>query len=53
MQAWYRRLIARKFDGSERRSYPGCPRVDAAVETLIVAGRERTPAGDTIRSLVR
>jgi len=21
--AWYRRLVARKFDGSERRSYPG------------------------------
>jgi hypothetical protein len=53
MPAWYRRLIACKFDGSERRSYPGRPRVDAAVETLIVAWRERTPAGDTIRSLVR
>src|SRR5262249_9560507 len=24
--AWYRRLIARKFDGSKRRSYPGRPR---------------------------
>jgi hypothetical protein len=23
--AWYRRLIARKFDGSRRRSYPGRP----------------------------
>jgi len=34
--AWYRRLIARKFDGSERRSYPGRPRIDAAIEALIV-----------------
>jgi hypothetical protein len=34
--AWYRRLIARKFDGSKHRSYPGRPRVDAAVEALIV-----------------
>jgi putative transposase len=23
--AWYRRLSARKFDGSKRRSYPGRP----------------------------
>jgi hypothetical protein len=23
--AWYRRLIAQKFDGSKRRSYPGRP----------------------------
>src|SRR6516164_7808855 len=34
--AWFRRLIARKFDGSKYRSYPGRPRVDAAVESLIV-----------------
>ena len=34
--AWYRRLIARKFDGSQHRSYPGRPRADAAVEALIV-----------------
>ena len=33
---WYRRLVARKFDGSKSRSYPGRPRVDAAVEALIV-----------------
>ena len=24
--AWYRRLIARKFDGSKHHSYPGRPR---------------------------
>jgi hypothetical protein len=34
--AWYRRLIARKFDRSKYRSYPRRPRVDAAVESLIV-----------------
>ena len=34
--AWYRRLIARKFDGSKRRSYPGRPPIDGKTETLIV-----------------
>jgi putative transposase len=34
--AWYRRLIARKFDGSKRRSYPGRPRVAAEIEAVIV-----------------
>src|SRR5215471_5884945 len=34
--AWYRRLIARKFDGSRSRSYPGRPRISAEVEELVV-----------------
>ena len=34
--AWYRCLIARKFDGSKRRFYLGRPEIDAAVENLIV-----------------
>lgn len=34
--AWYRRLIARNFDGSKHRSYPGRPRVDPPVEALII-----------------
>jgi putative transposase len=34
--AWYRRLIAQKFDGSKRRSYPGRPRVAAEIEAVIV-----------------
>src|SRR5215510_7428523 len=34
--AWYRRLIARKFDGSQSRSYPGRPRISAQVEELVV-----------------
>ena len=32
---WYRRLVVRKFDGSKHRS-PGRPRVDRAIEELIV-----------------
>jgi hypothetical protein len=41
--AWYRRLIAQKFDGSKRRSYPGRPRIDAAIEALVVRmARENT-----------
>ncbi len=34
--AWYRRLIARKFDRSKHRSYPGRPRVGAELEALIL-----------------
>ena len=34
--AWYRGLIARKFDGSQSRSYPGRPRISAEVEELVV-----------------
>jgi transposase InsO family protein len=34
--AWHRRLIAQKFDGSKRRSYPGRPRIDPKLEALII-----------------
>src|SRR5215831_12443131 len=34
--AWYRRLVAQKFDGSRHRAYPGRPRVSQEVETLVV-----------------
>jgi hypothetical protein len=34
--AWFRQLVAQKFDGSKRRSYPGRPRTSPEVETLIV-----------------
>ena len=33
---WYRRLVARKFDGSRARRSPGRPRLDAVIEQLIV-----------------
>ena len=34
--AWYRRLVAQKFDGSRRRAGPGRPRVSAEIEALVV-----------------
>ena len=34
--AWYRRLIARKFDGSQHRPYPGRPRIEPKLEALVV-----------------
>ena len=49
--AWYRRLIARKFDGSQHRSYPGRRRVDAAVEALIVRMTQENSTWGTIGSL--
>jgi len=33
---WYRRLLARKFDGSRQRIYPGRPRVAPEVEVFVV-----------------
>ena len=34
--AWHRRLVARKFDGSKKRSAPGRPAIDRAIEELVV-----------------
>ena len=31
---WHRRLVAKKFDGSKNRQYPGRPRVDADMDVL-------------------
>ena len=33
---WHRELIAKKFDGSKNRSYPGRPRIGSAMESLII-----------------
>ena len=33
---WYRRLVARKFDGSKSRRYPGRPRIGSEIEELVV-----------------
>ena len=41
--AWYRKLVARKFDGSKARRGPGRPRVKREVEQLIVRMAEREP----------
>jgi len=43
--AWYRKLVARKFDGSKARQGPGRPRVRRVVEELIVAWRARIGLG--------
>jgi putative transposase len=33
---WYRKLVARKFDGSKARQYPGRPRIRREVAELII-----------------
>jgi len=44
--AWYRKLVAEKFDGSRYRQYPGRPKVVAVVEALVVRmARENTGWG--------
>ena len=34
--AWYRKLVAQKFDGSKKRGLAGRPRVDTAIEEAVV-----------------
>jgi len=34
--AWYRTLVAQKFDGSQRRQTLGRPRIDEELEALVV-----------------
>ena len=34
--AWYRQLVAEKFDGSKQRRSPGRPRTDPEIEDLVV-----------------
>jgi hypothetical protein len=47
--AWYRKLIAQKFDGSKMRPSVGRPRIDSEVESLIVRlARENSGWGDRI-----
>jgi hypothetical protein len=44
--AWYRRLVAKKFDGSKHRQCPGRPAVAPEVEALVVRmARENTGWG--------
>ena len=42
---WYKRLIARKFDGSTQRTTLGTPRVAEEVEQLVVQWPKRTRPG--------
>ena len=51
LPCWHRRLVAKKFDGSKNRAYPGRPRVDADIEELVVRlAQEKTSPGDTTGS---
>ena len=34
--AWHRKLVAQKFDGSQRRKAPGRPTIDPELEALVV-----------------
>jgi hypothetical protein len=42
--AWYRRLIANKFDGSKSRRSPGAPRVGTDIESLVVCMAKENPS---------
>ena len=46
--AWYRKLIANKFDGSKFRQRVGRPRMDEEAEPLVVQMAKENPAGATI-----
>ena len=41
--AWYRRLVARKFDGSKQRSYPGRPPLQHEIVELVVRMARENP----------
>jgi putative transposase len=43
--AWYRKLVAHKFDGSQARRAPGRPLIDRDVEQLIVRMRGESVLG--------
>ncbi len=43
--AWYRELIANKFDGSKFRKSRGRPRVDEETERLVVRMGRKIPGG--------
>ena len=43
IMGWFRKLVARKFDGSKARVFPGRPRIDAAIEQLIVRMAKDNP----------
>jgi len=42
--AWYRRLVAKKFDGSKARTYPGRPPVAPDVVKLVVQMARENPS---------
>jgi len=42
--AWYHRLIAQKFDGSEHRQYPGRPPIDKKIDQSVVRMAKENPS---------
>jgi hypothetical protein len=42
--AWYRRLVAQKFDGSKHRAYPGRPPISRDVIDLVVQMARESPS---------
>jgi cytochrome P450 len=50
--AWYRKLIANKFDGSRFRQRVGRPRIDEEAERLVVQMAKENPGWATIASWV-
>src|SRR3954462_13922760 len=48
--AWYRRLIAQKFDGSKQRAYPGRPPLQREIVELVVQMARENPSRVTIGS---
>jgi hypothetical protein len=48
--AWFRKLVAQKFDGSQHRLYPGRPPIGRKITELIVRMARENRAGDTIAS---
>jgi hypothetical protein len=43
IRAWYRRLVAQKFDGSRQRSYPGRPPLQDEIVDLVVQMARENP----------
>src|SRR6476619_1623988 len=50
--AWYRRLIARKFDSSRMRTSPGRPRIEPELDALIVRFARETSGWGYYRIVV-
>lgn len=41
---WFRKLVAKKFDGSKLRKYPGRPRINCELESLIIRFAKENPS---------
>jgi hypothetical protein len=51
--AWYRKLIANKFDGSKHRRQPGRPTIEPKLEELIVKMARENSGGVTTKLWAR